>query len=140
MNTRLAVVALWAPDVGAAARFYRDVVGLRPVKQRRKRPHFDLGGTYLVLLQGRPAAATDAVPARFPLLAFAVEDLDAALQRLQERQVALPWGVGHDARSRWVMFHDPAANLVELVQEHYEPDEWEGTAGAHHKRHRRAKG
>jgi hypothetical protein len=28
----------------------------------------------------------------------------------------LPWGIEGDARSRWVMFHDPAGNLVELVQ------------------------
>jgi catechol-2,3-dioxygenase len=127
MNTRLAVVALWAPDVVAAAHFYRDVVGLRPIKQRRKRPHFDLGGTYLVLLQGRPVAAEGAVPARFPVVAFAVDDLDAALERLREHQVSLPWGVGHDAHSRWAMFHDPAGNLIELVQEGSTPREGEGT-------------
>jgi catechol-2,3-dioxygenase len=139
MNTRIAVVALWAPDVAAAARFYRDVIGLRPIKQRRKRPHFDLGGTYLVILQGQPVAAADAVPERFPLLAFAVADLDAALQRLQGHQVPLPWGVGHDSHSRWAMFHDPAGNLVELVQEHYEPDEWEGIAHAYRKAPHRKK-
>jgi catechol-2,3-dioxygenase len=125
MNTRIAVVSLWAPDVAAAAQFYRDVIGLRSVKQRHKRPHFSLGGTYLVLLQGQPAAAEDAVPAHFPLLAFAVDDLDAALERLREHGVSLPWGVGHDAHSRWAMFHDPAGNLIELVEEEHEPEEWE---------------
>jgi catechol-2,3-dioxygenase len=136
MSTRIAVVSLWAPDVAAAAQFYRDVIGLRSVKQRHKRPHFDLAGTYLVLLQGRPAPAQDPVPARFPLLAFAVDDLDAALERLQEHQVRLPWGVGHDARSRWAMFHDPAGNLIELVQEDWEPEEWPGARSKHaqHKR------
>jgi catechol 2,3-dioxygenase-like lactoylglutathione lyase family enzyme len=123
MNTRIAVVGLWAPDVAVAAQFYRDVIGLRQVKQRHKRPHFHLGGTYLVLLQGRPVRAQDSVPARFPMLAFAVDDLDAALERLKEHQVSLPWGVGHDARSRWAMFHDPAGNLVELVEEEHEPEE-----------------
>jgi catechol-2,3-dioxygenase len=126
MNTRIAVVSLWAPDVVAAAHFYREVVGLRAVKQRHKRPHFNLGGTHLVLLKGRPVAAQDPVPARFPLLAFAVDDLDSALERLSEHQVSLPWGVGHDAHSRWAMFHDPAGNLIELVEEEHEPEEADG--------------
>lgn len=128
MNTRIAVVGLWAEDVATAAHFYRDVIGLRVVKQRHKRPHFDVGGMHLVLLQGKPVPAQDSVPARFPLVAFAVDDLEAALGRLQEHDVHLPWGVGHDAHSRWVMFYDPAGNLVELVAEEHEAEEWEGAA------------
>jgi catechol-2,3-dioxygenase len=132
MSTRIAVVALWAEDVGAAVRFYHDVIGLRSVKQRRKRPHFDAGGVQIVLLEGRPVAAQNAVPSRFPLVAFAVDDLEATLESLQEHGVRLPWGVGHDAHSRWAMFYDPAGNLIEVVQEGYEPEEWEevATAGA----------
>jgi catechol 2,3-dioxygenase-like lactoylglutathione lyase family enzyme len=122
MSTRIAVVGLWAEDMAAAVHFYRDVIGLRTVKQRHKRPHFDLGGVRLVLLEGRPTAAQNAVPLRFPLVAFAVDDLEAALVRLQEAGIRTPWGVGHDAHSKWVMFHDPAGNLIELVQE-------EATAG-----------
>lgn len=125
MSMRIAVVGLWAEDVEAAVRFYRDVVGLRSVKQRRKRPHFDASGAEIVLLQGRPVAAQNAVPASFPLVAFAVDDLEPALERLHEHGVRLPFGVGHDVHSRWVMFYDPAGNLIELVQENYEPEEWE---------------
>jgi len=123
MSMRIAVVGLWAEDVEAAVRFYREVVGLRSVKQRRKRPHFDAGGAEIVLLQGRPVAAQNAVPPAFPLVAFAVDDLEPALERLQEHGVRLPFGVGHDVHSRWVMFYDPAGNLIELVQEKYEPEE-----------------
>jgi catechol 2,3-dioxygenase-like lactoylglutathione lyase family enzyme len=131
MNTRIAVVSLWAPDVAAAAQFYRDVLGLRTVKKRHKRAHFHLGGTYLVLLQGRPVPAEDSVPARFPLLAFAVDNLDAALERLHEHQVRLPWGIGHDAHSRWAMFHDPAGNLIELVEEERETaGGWQSAVGS----------
>ena len=116
MSTRIAVVGLWAEDIPAAVRFYRDVIGLRSVKQRHRRPHFDVGGIHLVLLEGRPVAAQNAVPERFPLVAFAVDDLEAALLRLHEHGTRLPWGVGHDAHSRWVMFYDPAGNLIELVE------------------------
>jgi len=31
-------------------------------------------------------------------------------------QVELSWGIEQDASTRWVMFHDPAGNLLELVQ------------------------
>jgi hypothetical protein len=38
------------------------------------------------------------------------------VERLTDHQVALPWGVEGGAGERWVMFHDPAGNLIELVQ------------------------
>ena len=116
MNPHIAVVSLWAEDVAALAEFYRTVIGLHSVKQRHKRPHFDLDGTYLTIVQGKPVDAQNSSPVRFPLLAFAVPDLDEAVARLREHRVALPWGVGHDRRSRWVMFRDPGGNLVELVE------------------------
>jgi len=79
-------------------------------------PHFDLGGIYLVILKGRPIPAQNPMPPRFPLIAFAVKDLDAAVDQLRAHHVELPWGVEEDANSRWAMFHDPAGNLIELVQ------------------------
>jgi catechol-2,3-dioxygenase len=119
MNARLAVVTLWAEDVAQTAHFYRDVIGLRWLPQHGARPHFDLGGALLVILKGRSVApfATplDPVPARFPLIAFAVDDLDVAVDHLRAHQVDLPWGIEEDADSRWVMFHDPAGNLIELA-------------------------
>jgi catechol 2,3-dioxygenase-like lactoylglutathione lyase family enzyme len=115
MNPRIAVVSIWAEDVAATAHFYRDVVGLRLLPHHQQ-PHFDLGGSYLTILKGRPVPAQDAEPSRFPLIAFAVKDLDAAVARLRAHDVQLPWGIEGDAHSRWVMFHDPAGNLVELVQ------------------------
>jgi catechol-2,3-dioxygenase len=116
MITQISVVALWASDVPACAQFYREVVGLYQVPSHGNIPHFRIGGTYLVLMQGQPTPAQNATPERFPLLALATDDLDGALARLKARQVELPWGVEADANARWVMFHDPGGNLVELVQ------------------------
>ncbi len=116
MNTRIAVVSLWAEDVLATAHFYQDVVGLHMLPHHHDRPHFDLEGSYLTIIKGRPVPAQDAEPSRFPLIAFAVEDLDVAVERLRAHDVELPWGIEEDAHSRWVMFHDPAGNLVELAQ------------------------
>ena len=116
MEPRVAVISLWAEDVPAAAHFYRDVIGLKLLHHAGARPHFEVNGVYLTILKGRPAPAQDAIPARFPLVAFAVDDLEAGIQRLREHKIELPWGIEKDAASRWVMFSDPAGNLIELVQ------------------------
>jgi len=116
MHPKLAVVSLWAENVTAAAHFYRDVIGLRLWAHHGDRPHFDLNGVHVVLLKGRPMPAQNPTPDRFPVVAFAVNDLDAAVDRLRAHHVDLPWGIEEDADSRWVMFHDPAGNLIELAQ------------------------
>jgi len=51
MNISLAVISLWAEDVAATAHFYRDIIGLKLVSHHDERPHFDLDGAYLVILQ-----------------------------------------------------------------------------------------
>jgi hypothetical protein len=53
---------------------------------------------------------------RFPAIAFAVEDLDQAIQHLQTHHVELPWGVEAGAEERWILFYDPAGNLIEFVE------------------------
>ena len=116
MSPKLAVISLWAEDVATAAHFYRDVIGLRLIDHPGDRPHFDLGGVYLVILKGQPLPPRDPVPDRFPIVAFAVDDLDAAVERLRMHHVELPWGIEAGADSRWVMFPDPAGNLIELAQ------------------------
>ena len=117
--TRVAVISLWAEDVPAAVHFYRDVVGLQLLPSHShhgERPHFDLDGTYVTILQGKPVPAQDAEPPRFPLLAFAVDDLESAVERLHAHGVKLPWGIEEGMESRWALFQDPAGNLVELVE------------------------
>lgn len=115
MATKLAVVTLRAEDVMLAAHFYRDVIGLKLLTHDQHRPHFELDGVYLVILKGRSLPPLDPVPARFPIIAFAIDDLDEAINRLRAHHVDLPWGIEEDADSRWVMFHDPAGNLIELA-------------------------
>jgi catechol 2,3-dioxygenase-like lactoylglutathione lyase family enzyme len=116
MPNKLAVVSIWAEDVPTTAHFYRDVVELRLLEQHGGKPHFNLNGVYLTILKGRPVPAKNALPARFPLMAFAVDDLEAAIARLQAHGVELPWGIEKDEVSRWVMFRDPAGNLIEFVR------------------------
>lgn len=110
----IAVVSLRAENLPEAVHFYRDVLGLSLLPYHAGgRPHFKIGGVYLVILSGTPQPAGQE---RFPALAFAVDDLEAAAANLTAHQVELPWGIESDGPGRWVMFHDPAGNLLELVQ------------------------
>jgi catechol 2,3-dioxygenase-like lactoylglutathione lyase family enzyme len=116
MDIRIAVVSLQAEDVPAAVHFYRDVVGL-PLQDHftGDHPHFELGCTTLTILRGRPDLTPDPEP-RFPVMAFSIPNLDEALVRLRSSGVELPWGVETNATGRWIMFHDPAGNLIEMVE------------------------
>jgi catechol 2,3-dioxygenase-like lactoylglutathione lyase family enzyme len=116
MTTKLFVVTLWAIDVPACAHFYRDLIGLRLIDQHSDRPHFDLGGAYLAIRQSRSAPQRDRDFDRFPAIAFAVDDLDVAIDRLRTHHIDLPWGIEQDADSRWIMFDDPGGNLIELTE------------------------
>ena len=116
MSYQLAVVSLWAEDVPKTAQFYRDVIGLPILPHHGDRPHFDLGGVYLTILRGKPKPPEGASPETFPLLAISVPDLDAAAGILRQHQVELTWGSDQQTGSRWIIFNDPAGNLVELVQ------------------------
>lgn len=116
MIERVEVICLWAEDVPKTAHFYKDVLALQLLPDHHAgRPHFKVGDAFLTILKGKPQPAEDSDPTRFPLFALRVTDLDESVERLQAHGVDLPWGIeGHDD-SRWVMFHDPAGNLIELT-------------------------
>jgi methylmalonyl-CoA/ethylmalonyl-CoA epimerase len=118
--TRLHQVALHADDLDRAARFYRDVVGLRLVA-RFDPPglvFFDLGNVRLLLEAGAPAS----------LLYLEVDDIDAERSRLVAAGVSFvddPQLIFHDAEGtfgpaglgEWMtFFHDSEGNLVGLVE------------------------
>jgi len=110
------VICLWAENVPEAAHFYKDVLGLELLPDHLSRqPHFKVGEAYLTILKGRPQPAEDAEPSRFPLFAFRVWDFDEAVELLKSHGVELPWGIERHEDSRWVMFQDPAGNLIELT-------------------------
>lgn len=112
---RVVVLSLWAEDVPATAHFYKDVLGLEFFSHHHgDRPHFKVGDDYLTILQGKPRPAEDAEP--FPLFALEVANLDVALSKLHAHGVSTPNGIQIGSRSRYIMFDDPAGNIIELVQ------------------------
>ena len=115
MKLKLAVSTRWAEDVQGMSDFYQNVLRLPLVSIDRGRPHFDFGGGYLTILPGQPHKAQDSKQSRFPVIAFAVDNLQEVIQQLKSYDVDMPWGVEEDSDSRWIMFYDPGGNLIEVA-------------------------
>jgi catechol 2,3-dioxygenase-like lactoylglutathione lyase family enzyme len=116
MEKKLAVVSIWAEDVPELVHFYRDVLELNLKTHHGGQPHFDLAGVNLVVLEGKPVPAQNATIPRFPILAITTDDLDHEIERLKQHGVDLPWGIEGGPGTKWIMFHDPGENLIELVE------------------------
>jgi predicted enzyme related to lactoylglutathione lyase len=113
---QISVVSLWAEDVPATAHFYQEVIGLSlcPCQGRHMDPpHFDVGGAYLTILQGKSVLDQNSNP--FPVIAFTVDDVDAAIERLKVHYIDLLKDVAEDSDARWGLVRDPGGNLIELV-------------------------
>lgn len=116
----LAVLTVWAEasKLKATAAFYQNVLNLKPVDADN--PYIlNAGGSFIVIMEGKLAPPVDTAR-RWPLFALTVPSLDDALEQLRKADVALPWGIEEYGEpkpySRYVMFNDPAGNLIELVE------------------------
>ena len=116
VDAKLHVVSLWAEDLHQTTRFYQNVIGLRLMPHHGDRPHFDLGDAYMVLVEGKPAVREEGSSDRFPVLAFVVKDLEESINHLNAHEVELPWEIEVGHGMRWIMFNDPAGNLIEFVE------------------------
>lgn len=114
--TQLIAVTLWTEDLPATVRFYRDILGLPLLPDPGEQPQFDLGNATLAIAKGRPLPAQNVDNPRLPLIALSVANLTAVLARLEAAQIELPWGVEKSQQAHRVLLHDPAGNLIELVQ------------------------
>ncbi len=114
---------IYADDLEAAERFYRDVLGLVPTASEPERHVFFAVGASSMLLIFQPDTTLkgDHLPAhgaRGPghfALGIHAEDLDAWRARLQGRGVAIEHEETWPAGGQSLYFRDPAGNSVELV-------------------------
>ena len=114
---RLAIVGIPADDLFTVLHFYLDIIGLPLLPHHDERPAFDLGnGTYLVLVKSQHSLAFAPGEPPFPALTFAVKDLDQAVDHLEAHGVELLSGIKTGSQARWILFHDPAGNLIEFAQ------------------------
>jgi len=107
--------------IPAAAKFYRDTLGLRTSEQH--------GMLWLHLAGGRDTLVyprPDHVPASYTILNFEVDDIEAAVDELVSRGVRIERydGLGQDEKGinraggpyiAW--FKDPAGNVLSVLQD-----------------------
>jgi catechol 2,3-dioxygenase-like lactoylglutathione lyase family enzyme len=125
--THMLETALYADDLGALARFYREVLGLRALDESARLVALDAGGSTVLLLFQRGATTGGAqtpggwIPphdSRGPAhLAFAVaaDDLPAWETRLQARGIAIESRVDWPRGGHSLYFRVPAGHSVELA-------------------------
>jgi len=112
---KLIVVTLWAPDIAEIVHFYRDILGLNLLPHHEKQPVFSVGeGTHMMIREGKPLPVEDATP--FPVVAFQVANLDQAIEHLQAHGVKMAGEIVTNPSARYIMFHDPAGNLLEIAE------------------------
>lgn len=120
-TNQVAVLTVWAETtkLEATARFYEDVLGLRRIGSSADHHVLDTDGTFIVVREGRLQPPRDPKK-RWPMFALTVPDLDRSVTALRAAHVELSWGIeefGAPApSSRYAMFHDPAGNLIEIVE------------------------
>ena len=115
--------ALYADDLGAAERFYRELLGLTLVGRDEGRHVFFQTGENQVLLLFRPDSTLkgDRLPphgARGPghvAFGIAAEDLDSWRDRLLRHGVEVEHEETWQRGGRSLYFRDPSGNLVELL-------------------------
>jgi catechol 2,3-dioxygenase-like lactoylglutathione lyase family enzyme len=106
-------------DVPKARQFYEETLGLR-VSEANGMLRLHIDGATDTLIYAKP----DHVPATFTILNFPVDDIEAAVDALAARGVALEHYPGVDERGinrrggppiAW--FKDPAGNVLSVLKE-----------------------
>lgn len=127
---RLDHVALQVADIDRAIAFYTEVLDLPLMFKTEDRKHgevfayLELEGGNLELLSridsdGQPIPFTrpEIQKPYCPHVALAVDDIDAAVEKLQSKGIALIDGpLIIPGKVRWLYFSDPDNNVLEYVQ------------------------
>jgi CreA protein len=105
-------VYYWVRDMDIAVAFYRDVVGLTPLRRSGSEwAEFDAGPVRLAL-HGSEAAQPGGGTA-----VFRVQDLDDARLQLERRGAPFDEHVGEvEGFARFATFRDPDGNAVQIIE------------------------
>jgi predicted enzyme related to lactoylglutathione lyase len=109
-------------DIAAAKQFYGETLGLRVEEEEMGLLNLHLAGGTDVLVYPKP----DHRPATYTILNFPVDDVDAAVDQLNERGVEMLRYEGYDQDDKGVSrgqggppiawFTDPAGNVLSVLE------------------------
>lgn len=116
----LAAVKFPSKDIEASKRFYKDIIGLKPIEEEEKKSknaHFDLGNIRLTLSQLSPAKGVKAQVPSGQLLFVIENSLEAVHADLAKRGVKFKSKkITEDASGKLISFADPDGNQLVLWQ------------------------
>jgi predicted enzyme related to lactoylglutathione lyase len=115
-SKKISVVSLWTDKMSETIDFYSRILGLKRCScnsYHMKPPHFEIDGTFLVLLNGKTHTQKDSE--HFPVIAITVDNLENACEVLKENGIPLIMEIKEDSSSRWTFCKDPGGNLIELA-------------------------
>lgn len=125
MFKRIDHVEIIPRDFDASLRFYCDVLGFT-VKQQmpvaapplQEIAYLELGGTVLEFMRVANPELRSAEPwsTGYRLIALEVDDMDAAIEYLAGKGVAVTWGPVNLGPSKRAEIHDPDGLPIELRQ------------------------
>ena len=128
MFKRIDHIELVTADPERAVRFYTGVLGFK-VRARDRVPaspmgplelvYLELGGTTVELIsypEGTPAAAPDAEHLGYRMMALEVEDMQRAIDALQQQGIEAVWGPKTRPAYARAEIRDPDGNHIELRQ------------------------
>jgi catechol 2,3-dioxygenase-like lactoylglutathione lyase family enzyme len=115
---------LYASDVAAAARFYSEVLKLRPLEEHELSAAFRLddGGVLLIFdpvrasAPGRPVPSHGATGPGHVAFAVGAGSLQAFAAELRSRGVEIEREIAWDEGGRSLYVRDPGGNSVELIE------------------------
>ena len=111
---QLSELARFVDDVEAAIGFYGALTGREPASAWPGGAVFELGGPTLLVHESYEPGPGELPPEDH--VAFAVEDVDAAAERLTAAGFTLERGPADYDWGRSAYFRDPAGNQVELAE------------------------
>lgn len=111
---RLDLVFYWVADMERAVAFYRDVLGLRLLRQDSGNwAEFDAGGERFAL---HSLGAGQTISQGGATAVFSVDDLDKASSELSSRGISPVHEGDVEGYARFASFLDPEGNVFQLIE------------------------
>jgi catechol 2,3-dioxygenase-like lactoylglutathione lyase family enzyme len=118
MNLTFGEVQTFVSDLGAARRFYVDILGMKLVKESDRWLILDISGNRFILMGGgRPVARQESYGTECAtVLCLLTDRIHRDYETLRAKGVRFFSEVNKVAEGEYVAFQDPDGNLLELIQ------------------------
>jgi uncharacterized cupin superfamily protein/predicted enzyme related to lactoylglutathione lyase len=125
MDLRIAEVQAFVSDLPRARKFYEDTLGFPIKKTGKDWLIFDAGGLELLVMAGAQGHQESSLYGKRPSLVICLSsrDIESDFAELKHKGVEFYSEINTVPQGRFVAFHDPDGNQIELIQRNETWDE-----------------